>query len=92
MHARAHTFCGQELQTLGVGKEATDDEIKKAYRKLAMKWHPDKNQGDDSAKVKVRRARAHFFEFIVKPHQGNAAITMSIPLRSFPGLQRCSVN
>jgi molecular chaperone DnaJ len=43
-------------EILGVSKSASADEIKKSYRKVAMQYHPDRNQGDKSAEEKFKEA------------------------------------
>ena len=43
-------------EVLGIRKGATDKEIKSAYRKMANKYHPDKNQGDKSAEEAFKEA------------------------------------
>jgi molecular chaperone DnaJ len=53
-------------EVLGVGKQASADEIKKAYRKIAMQHHPDRNPGDKTAEDKFKEA-AEAYEVLSSP-------------------------
>jgi molecular chaperone DnaJ len=55
---------------LGVAKNASDDDIKKAYRKLAMKHHPDRNQGDSAAAAEEKFKEAkEAYEMLSDPQK-----------------------
>ncbi|VDY44505.1 DnaJ protein [Salmonella enterica subsp. arizonae] len=47
-------------EVLGVSKTAEEREIKKAYKRLAMKYHPDRNQGDKEAEAKFKEIKAAY--------------------------------
>ena len=55
-------------EVLGVEKNATDDQIKKAYRKLAVKYHPDKNPGDKNSEEMFKKV-AEAYEVLSDPQR-----------------------
>ena len=54
---------------LGVGKDADADALKKAYRKAAMKWHPDKNQGQRELAEKKFKEIAEAYDVLSDPNK-----------------------
>lgn len=55
-------------EILGVDRSATEDDIKRAYRKLAMKYHPDRNPGDSQAEANFKEA-TEAYEVIKDPQK-----------------------
>src|SRR5438128_737429 len=53
-------------EILGVSKDASPDEVKKAYRKVAMQYHPDRNPGDKPSEEKFKEA-AEAYEILSDP-------------------------
>src|SRR6202046_326478 len=69
-------------KVLGVGKGASDEEIKKAYRKLARKYHPDRNAGDKKAEERFKEiSQAH--DVLSDPDKRKAYDRGSSPLGNF---------
>jgi molecular chaperone DnaJ len=58
-------------ETLGVSKTADEKELKSAFRKLAMKWHPDKNPGDAAAEKKFKEIN-EAYETLKDPQKRSA--------------------
>src|SRR5512140_81037 len=55
-------------EILGIEKGTTDEEIKKSYRKLAVKYHPDKNPGDKTAEEKFKEL-GEAYEVLSEPQK-----------------------
>ena len=68
-------------QILGVSRDASDEEIKKAYRRLAKKYHPDLNPGDEEAARQMQRVNAAY-EQITNPGKSNPGYGNDDPFRN----------
>jgi len=55
-------------EVLGINKDATDDDLKKAYRRLAMKWHPDRNPDNPKAEEHFKEAK-EAYEVLCEPQK-----------------------
>ena len=58
-------------EVLGVNRDASEEDIKKAYRKLAMKYHPDRNPGSKEAEEKFKEAK-EAYEVLCEPEKRRA--------------------
>ena len=69
-------------QVLGVSRDASDEEIKKAYRRLAKKYHPDLNPGDQEAARQMQRVN-DAYEQLTNPKKANPTGSGYDPFRGY---------
>jgi len=55
-------------ESLGLAQNSTQEEIKKAYRQMALKYHPDRNPGDKAAEDKFKEA-AEAYSVLIDPEK-----------------------
>ena len=60
-------------ETLGVDRNCSQEDIKRSYRKLSMKFHPDKNPGDETATAKFQEITEHIVKLRTPKKEGMIA-------------------
>ena len=73
-------------KTLDLDKNCSQQEIKRAYRKLAMKWHPDKNEDKDLANEKIKEINEAYS--ILSDVRKRQQYDNPVPILSFPSSMR----
>jgi molecular chaperone DnaJ len=78
-------------EVLGVNRDATEEEIRKSYRKLAMKFHPDRNPGNKEAEEKFKEIK-EAYEILCEPEKrraydayGHAGVSQQMGMGGEPG-------
>ena len=74
-------------ETLGVEPSAPAEDIKRAYRALVKRWHPDKNPGDPQAEAKIRDINAAWDELSTPERRASYDLSLTNPAPSRVGPQ-----